>query len=209
MTGAGAAPSAVRPGHPAPLSARARRAAEEAGVMPAKPRSTRHAPAKVRLGSRCWTRVKTSPLASLRGSHQPRPPWLTITISPGPRRYLRLRRVLSARSSRQTGGSRSSSAAQLTLAFSRSFSSFCPCIAPSSSRDRPGTDGSGAMPFPSPSAPPCPPGTAKPARGKGVRSTGAHSATHPCGAPGASGSADGPACGDAPITQQRLGKGRR
>src|SRR5271165_1657231 len=30
---------------------------------------------------------------------------------------------------------------------------------------------------------------AKPARGKGVRSTGAHSATHPCGALGASGSA--------------------
>jgi hypothetical protein len=31
--------------------------------------------------------------------------------------------------------------------------------------------------------------TAKPARGKGVRSTGAQSATHPCGAAGASGSA--------------------
>ena len=33
------------------------------------------------------------------------------------------------------------------------------------------------------------PATAKPARGKGVRSTGAQSATHPCGAAGASGSA--------------------
>jgi hypothetical protein len=33
------------------------------------------------------------------------------------------------------------------------------------------------------------PATAKPARGKGVRSTGAPSATHPCGAPRASGSA--------------------
>ncbi len=31
------------------------------------------------------------------------------------------------------------------------------------------------------------PATAKPARGKGVRSTGARSATHPCGAAGASG----------------------
>jgi hypothetical protein len=30
--------------------------------------------------------------------------------------------------------------------------------------------------------------TAKPARDKGVRSTGARRATHPCGAPGASGS---------------------
>jgi hypothetical protein len=33
------------------------------------------------------------------------------------------------------------------------------------------------------------PATARPARGKGVRSTGAHSATHPCGAAGVSGSA--------------------
>ena len=31
------------------------------------------------------------------------------------------------------------------------------------------------------------PATAKPTRGKGVRSTGARSVTHPCGAAGASG----------------------
>ncbi len=43
-------------------------------------------------------------------------------------------RLLSARSSRQTGGSRSSSAAQLTLAFSRWISSSCPLISACSPR---------------------------------------------------------------------------
>ena len=115
-------------------------------MMPAKPRSTRNAPAKVRLGSRCWTRVKTSPLASLRGSHQPWPSWLTIRISAWPRRYLRLRRVLCARSSRHDGGSRSSSTAQLTPAFSHSISASCSLIVPSSFRNRRGRGRSGSMP---------------------------------------------------------------
>jgi hypothetical protein len=41
--------------------------------------------------------------------------------------------------------------------------------------------------------PPHPPATAKAVRGKGVRSMGAHRATHPCGASGVSGSDSGSA----------------
>ena len=59
-------------------------------------------------------RRKTSPLASLVGSHQPRPAWLTMRISPLPRRYFRLSFVLSFRSSFQHGGVRSSTRAQRT-----------------------------------------------------------------------------------------------
>ena len=94
--------------------ARARRTLRASGnvgaIPPTKPRSIWRASAKFRPGSRCWTKLKMSPLASLNGSPQPRPSWLTITItiSPTPRRYFRQRRVLSARSSRRTGGRRSS-----------------------------------------------------------------------------------------------------
>src|SRR4029077_2679298 len=66
-------------------------------------------------GSSLWTRPNTSPLASLVGSHQPLPPWLTIRISPLPRRYLRLSFVLSFRSSFHGGGVRSSTTAICTL----------------------------------------------------------------------------------------------
>src|ERR1051326_3892518 len=63
-----------------------------------------------------------------------------MTISPSPQRYFRLRRVLSARSSRQTGGSRSNRAAQFTLAFNSSISASCLLIAQFSFRDRLGGD---------------------------------------------------------------------
>ena len=56
---------------------------------------------KLRRGSSLCTSPKTSPLASLVGSHHPRPAWLTIRISPLPRRYFRLSFVLSFRSSFQ------------------------------------------------------------------------------------------------------------
>jgi len=140
-----------------------------------------------------------SPLASLSGSHQPRPLWLTIRISPSPRRYFRLARELSARSSRHTGGSRSSNTAQLTLAFSRSMSLSCSLMAPCSSWDRPAERLHIKFLFCS-TEPPDTRATAKPARDKGVRSTGAQSATYPGGVPGTSGSAgtyDGvdPDCG--------------
>jgi hypothetical protein len=168
---------------------RVRTASGNVGAIPTKPRSMSRASPNLSPGSRCWTRVKMSPLRSLSGSHQPRPSWLTIRISASPRRYFRLWRVLCARSSRHGGGSRSSSAAQLTPAFSHSISASCSLIGPCSSRDRPSRGGGGVMSSPfhllrcaiSP--------TAKPAWGKGVRSTGVQSATHPCGATGASGSA--------------------
>ena len=50
----------------------------------------RRAAPKFRPGSRWRMRVKMSPLRSLSGSHQPRPSWLMMTISPSPRRkYLK------------------------------------------------------------------------------------------------------------------------
>lgn len=86
------------------------------GLSPANSRSSLRAWPKLRPGSRYWTRWKQSPFAPLCGSHHPRPSWLTMRISPGPRRYLRAPRELSLASSRQGGGSRSSTAAQLVRA---------------------------------------------------------------------------------------------
>src|SRR5271157_6004783 len=63
---------------------------------------------KLMPGSSLCTSPKTSPLASLVGSHHPRPAWLTIRISPLPRRYFRLSFVLSFRSSFHGSGVRSS-----------------------------------------------------------------------------------------------------
>jgi hypothetical protein len=98
-----------------------------------------------------------------------------------------LARLLSAWSSRHTGGNRSSSTAQLTLAFSHSMYLSCSLIVPSSFQDRPGRGRLNVCPFyllrheiPA---------TAKPERDKGVHRTGARSATHPCGATCASGNA--------------------
>ena len=71
---------------------------------------------------------KTSPVASLVGSHQPRPAWLTMRISPLPRRYFRLSFVLSFRSSFQHGGVRSSTTAQCTLSRNSSISGSCRVI---------------------------------------------------------------------------------
>ena len=71
----------------------------KAGDSPANWRKRLRTWPKLIPGSSRWTSPKTSPLASLMGSHQPRPPWLTIRISPSPRRYFRLSLVLSFRSS--------------------------------------------------------------------------------------------------------------
>src|SRR6202453_2677620 len=83
---------------------------------------------KLRPGSSLCTSPKTSPLASLVGSHHPRPEWLTIRTSPLPRRYFRLSFVLSFRSSFQGGGERSSTTAQCTLWRSSSISASCPVM---------------------------------------------------------------------------------
>ena len=71
------------------------------GDSPANSRRRLRTCPKLRPGSSFCTRQKTSPLASLVGSHQPRPAWLTIRISPLSRRYFRLSFVLSFRSSFQ------------------------------------------------------------------------------------------------------------
>src|SRR5580693_5886247 len=71
---------------------------------------------------------KWSPLSSLVGSHQPRPAWQTIRISPSPRRYFRLSFVLSFRSSFQNGGVCSSTTAQCTLSRNSSISGSCRVI---------------------------------------------------------------------------------
>src|SRR5574337_2074578 len=77
------------------------------GATPASSRRRLRTWPKLRLGSNLCISAKTSPRASLVGSHQPLPSWLTMRISPLPRRYLRLRFVLSLRSSRHGGGVRS------------------------------------------------------------------------------------------------------
>jgi len=82
---------------------RRRRVSGKAGASPMNSRKTLRTWPKLRLGSKCWTRSKTSPLASLCGSHQPRPSWLRMRISPLPRRYLRQCLVLSLRSIVQGG----------------------------------------------------------------------------------------------------------
>ena len=65
------------------------------GDNPANSRRRLRTWPKLRPGSSHCTSPKTSPLASLVGSHHPRPVWLTIRISPLPRRYFRLKsRVL-------------------------------------------------------------------------------------------------------------------
>src|SRR6516164_6851874 len=85
------------------------------GDNPANSRRRLRTRPKLTPGSSLWTRPNTSPFASLVGSHQPLPPWLTIRISPFPRRYFRLSLVLSFRSSVHGGGVRSSTTAQCTL----------------------------------------------------------------------------------------------
>src|SRR5271166_2354884 len=83
---------------------------------------------KLRPGSSLCTSPKTSPLASLVGSHHPRPAWLTIKISPLPRRYFRLSFVLSFQSSFQGGGVRSSTTPQCTLSRSSLISGSYPVM---------------------------------------------------------------------------------
>src|SRR5271165_1414730 len=73
--------------------------------------------------SRCCTRLNTSPLALPVASHQPRPSWFTMMISPAPRRYLSARLVLSLASSFQPPLDRSRTAAQFTVCRNRSNSS--------------------------------------------------------------------------------------
>src|SRR5271166_2211747 len=98
------------------------------GGRPANSRRRLRTWPKVRPGSSLCTSPKTSPLASLVGSHHPRPAWLTIRISPLPRRYFRLSFVLSFRSSFQGGGVRSSTTAQCTLWRRSSISGSCPVM---------------------------------------------------------------------------------
>src|SRR5208283_1264064 len=98
------------------------------GGRPANSRRRLRTWPKVRPGSSLCTSPKTSPLASLVGSHHPRPAWLTIRISPLPRRYFRLSLVLSLRSSFHGGGVRSSTTAQCTLSRSSSISGSCPVM---------------------------------------------------------------------------------
>jgi len=90
--------------------------------MPTNRRKTCRTWPKFRLGSRCCTKVKTSPLAKDWGSHQPRPSCVTISTSPLPRRYFNARRVLSRASNRQGRPRFSRTAAQLTWPRNRSSS---------------------------------------------------------------------------------------
>src|ERR1700677_4089295 len=85
------------------------------GDNPANSRRRLRTWPKLRPGSSLCASPKTSPLASLVGSHQPRPAWLTMRISPLPRRYFRLSLVLSFRSSFQHGGVCSNTTAQWTF----------------------------------------------------------------------------------------------
>src|SRR4051794_34889505 len=88
--------------------------------MPTNSRSSLRTWPKLVPGCRCCTRLNTSPRAVvLPGSHQPLPSCVTRMISPLARRYLRQFLVLSALSSCHGGGSRSSSAEQLTAARER------------------------------------------------------------------------------------------
>src|SRR5271156_5363281 len=101
------------------------------GDNPANSRKRLRTGPKLRPGSSLCTSPKTSPLASLVGSHHPRPAWLTIRISPLPRRYFKLSFVLSFRSSFHGGGVRSSTTAQCTLSRSSSISGslmVAPCV---------------------------------------------------------------------------------
>src|SRR5271168_3939146 len=98
------------------------------GDIPANSRRRLRTWPKLMPGSSLCTSPKTSPLASLVGSHHPRPAWLTIRISPLPRRYFRLSLVLSFRSSFHGGGFRSSTTAQCTLSRSSSISGSCPVM---------------------------------------------------------------------------------
>jgi len=133
-------------------------------------------------GSRCRMRSNTSPLASPVESPQPRPPWLTMMISPSPRRHFSDRRVLSRLSSFHPA-SCSSRAAQLTPLRSRSSSA---SFGISALRNRAGPGW----------ALPCPlhfrtdrRTAAKPERGKGKPAQPGRPRTAPCRAPGASGTA--------------------
>ncbi len=136
--------------------------------MPDKARSKCRTCPKLRLGSRNCARANTSPLAWLLGSHQPRPPWLTITSPPAPHRYFQQCRVLSVLSSFQA--LRSSSVAQLTPAF-RLLDLLVLSV------HRP------ASPVPG-----CGPATACRAWDKGGGAAPGSGATHPCGASGTRGS---------------------
>src|SRR5208283_3636562 len=98
------------------------------GDNPANSRRRLRTWPKVRPGSSLCTNPNTSPLASLVGSHHPRPAWLTIRISPLPRRYFRLSLVLTFRSIFHVGGVCSSTTAQCTLARSSSISGSCPVM---------------------------------------------------------------------------------
>jgi len=101
-------------GRSAALSFGARSAAGKDGASPDSSRNCRRTWPKLRLGSRCWASLNTSPLAVLPVSHQPRPSWLTMTVSPAPRRYFRFARLLSLSSSLYPA--LSSSTAQFTPA---------------------------------------------------------------------------------------------
>src|SRR5208283_303206 len=138
---------------------------------------------KLKPGSSLCTSPKTSPLASLVGSHQPRPPWLTIRISPLPRRNFRLSFVLSFRSSFHGGGVRSSTTAQCTLPRSSSISGSCPVI----SAPRVLAQGLGSMVLGLSSPPALP---RRPRRGRAARARGTRGSLRPTlrGANGASGS---------------------
>src|SRR5208337_1037789 len=122
VSAAGVGPISERLGLGGPRLSRAGSDGAKSGRTPAKGRSIFRTSPKLRHGSRCWTSRKTSPLASLFGSHHPAPPCVTMTISPAPRRYLRQRLELSLRSSSQGGVAFSSTVAQLTPARSSSTS---------------------------------------------------------------------------------------
>ena len=189
VTGAGAAPTARRPGRCDARVRRARRASGNAGAIPTKPRSTRRASPKFRPGSRCWTRVKMSPLRLA----QRVPPAAAVMVDDDdlalaaavfeaaagafravepPHRRQPLQQRRAAHAGLQPFDLRvllahrsvllSGSAGRRGLLVCSLYVLLCRLTRPA---------------------------TAKPARGKGVRSTGARSATHPCGAAGASGSA--------------------
>src|SRR5271166_475377 len=123
------------------------------GDNPANSRRRLRTWPKLRPGSSLCTSPKTSPLASLVGSHHPRPAWLTIRISPLPRRYFRLSLVLSFRSSFHGGGVRSSTTAQCTLSRRSSISGSCPVMsAPRVLSAGAGLNGLGLVFAPAPAA---------------------------------------------------------
>ena len=162
---------------------------ETTGAIPTKPRSTRRASPKFRPGSRCWTRVKMSPLAVA----QRVPPAAAVMVDDDDLALAAAVFEAAAGALRTVEPPHRRQPLQQRGAAHLGLQPFNLCVLLAHrSILLSGSAGQGRLlrvfPFCS-TLPSGTPATAKPARGKGVRSTGARSATHPCRAAGASGSA--------------------